>query len=116
MSSVRMLLEKVSYLQEDVRYPKHSGRRGKQLSLPYWLYEQLYEARNTFLHGNPLRATPLSPENSSANLFWLAPLLFRLALTGFLELLPTAAPPDYCDEGDEYYQGIIESALQKAVT
>ncbi len=55
-------------------------------SLPCWLYGKLYRARCDFLHGNPLQAKPLIPKGSKESLLWLAPSLYRLALTGFLGL------------------------------
>jgi len=50
------------------------------------MYGELYQARNDFLHGNRVSVRTLSPKGSQDGLFWLAPLLYRLALTGFLKL------------------------------
>ena len=41
------------------------------------------------LHGNPLGAKPLY-KGSKVSLFWLAPSLYRLALTGFLDMPPVS--------------------------
>jgi hypothetical protein len=54
--------------------------------LPCWIYGKLYQARNHFLHGNPIPKNALSPKGTKDGLFWLAPSLYRLALTGFLDL------------------------------
>jgi hypothetical protein len=54
--------------------------------LPCWIYGKLYQARNNFLHGNPIPKRALSPKGTKNGLFWLAPSLYRLALTGFLDL------------------------------
>jgi hypothetical protein len=54
--------------------------------LPCWVYGKLYQARNHFLHGNPIPKNALSPKGTKNGLFWLAPSLYRFALTGFLSL------------------------------
>ena len=50
-----------------------------------WLYGLLYQARNNFLHGNPVAAKSLRLP-SKRNLIEIAAPLFRMALAGFLRL------------------------------
>jgi hypothetical protein len=67
----------------------------------------------------------LSPVNAKGGLFWLAPLLYRLALTGFLDLsfekrIPNRKNPQelgkYIADRMEFnsYQATIERALLRA--
>ena len=88
---VYLLLEKVSYLDRNLgrkRYAAYAGRRKPwpRRALPCWLYGKLYRARCDFLHGNPISARLLTPKGLKVSLFWLAPALYRLVLTGALEL------------------------------
>jgi hypothetical protein len=88
------LFERVSYLDRNVGQRRYAAFMNQDRNknpwprrpLPCWLYGKLYQARCDFLHGNPLGAKPLYPRGSKVNLFWLAPSLYRLALTGFLGL------------------------------
>lgn len=92
LRSVYPLFERVSYRDRNVgrcRYCAYMGRsnqRSARRPLPCWLYGRLYQARCKFLHGSPVQASLLHPKNSKASLFWLAASLYRLALTGFLDL------------------------------
>lgn len=54
--------------------------------LPSWLYHQLNDARNDFLHGNPIQKRPLHIPGSELNLLNFAAPLYRMALTSFLDL------------------------------
>jgi hypothetical protein len=54
--------------------------------LPCWIYGELYKARNDFLHGNPVTAERLTVRPSQRSLYIYAAPLYRLALTGFLDL------------------------------
>jgi hypothetical protein len=65
---------------------KRAGLKLARYPLPCWIYGKLYQARNHFLHGNPIPKNALSPKGTKNGLFWLAPSLYRLALTGFLDL------------------------------
>ncbi|MGO9392324.1 hypothetical protein [Rhodoblastus sp.] len=65
---------------------KKAGLKPVRYRLPCWIYGKLYQARNHFLHGNPIPKKALSPKGTKNGLFWLAPSLYRLALTGFLDL------------------------------
>lgn len=74
-----------------------------------------------------MRTSLLSPNNSKVGLFWLAPSLYRLALTGFLDLSfknrigneknPQKLGKYIAEEmRAKKYQGIIERALLTART
>ena len=81
------LFEAVSYLDPKLMHRKYAadnaGRKSvPRRSLPCWIYGKLCHARNKFLHGNPITAKTLRPKG--IKLFWLAPSLYRLALTGAL--------------------------------
>ena len=52
-----------------------------------WIYGKLFQARNHFLHGNRVTIKTLSPTGTKDGLFWLAPSLYRLGLSGFLNLV-----------------------------
>jgi hypothetical protein len=86
------LLERVSYLDRKVRRRKYVAYAGSAKKpwphrpLPCWLYGRLYRGRNAFLHGNPVSPKTLQPRDLKVSLFWLAPSLYRLALTGALNL------------------------------
>jgi hypothetical protein len=128
LSSVYSLLDKVSYQDRNVaarRYAAYHATPHSRRSLPCWLYGELYQARNDFLHGNPIGARALYPGNPNVSLFWLAPSLYRLALTGFLKMSVPNKPPKCGDaharsEYMDYFitqghtQGIIERALLRA--
>lgn len=118
LHTVYPMLEKVAYFN-----PKHSKKRyaayvnrnkpWPRRTLTCWLYGKLYKARCDFLHGNPVSPKTLNPASLKDSMFWFAPDLYRLALTGFLDLkLKTG------DDASHYrrlqYQREIERALWKA--
>ena len=57
-------------------------------NLGCWIYGEIYRVRNDFLHGNPVNAKSLIVKRSGRNLFSYASILYRMALTGFLDLRP----------------------------
>jgi hypothetical protein len=105
--TVYPLLEGVTYCDRKVgsrRYAAYipGSKKGKNKKqqvkeprrpLPCWIYGKLYEARNDFLHGNRVSVKTLSPTGTKDGLFWLAPSVYRLALTGFLKLLVDRKAP-----------------------
>ncbi|MGO9254766.1 MAG: hypothetical protein ACLQU1_00460 [Bryobacteraceae bacterium] len=110
---VYSLLEQVSYVERSVaerRFVAYKSKSQRRV-LPCWLYGKLYQARCDFLHGNPVRKDRLNFTGAEASLFWIAPCLYRLAVTGFLKLPPMQAPPGrfFTDP-----QSIIERALLRA--
>ena len=131
LTSVYPLFERIAYQDRDVggrRYAAYMGRSKRprpRRSLACWLYGKLYQARNRFLHGSPVRSSLLSPYKSRVGLFWLAPSLYRLALTGFLDVSFKKRVPDankaekmaaYIAEEMRFtkYQEIIERALLRS--
>jgi hypothetical protein len=98
--TVYRLFEGVHYCNRSVGRPKYAahvperekarrkkaGLRPIRYPLTSWIYGKLYQTRNDFLHGNPIPKNALSPKGTKNGLFWLAPSLYRLALTGFLDL------------------------------
>jgi hypothetical protein len=74
------------------------------------LYGELDKARNAFIHGNPLDSNILVPERG---LFWLAPCLYRLALTSHLKLTMAHKEPDESSEElpSENHQEMVERAI-----
>lgn len=117
LQTVYPLLERVAYLNPKMsrkRYIAHMGRAKKpwpRRPLTCWLYGELYKARNDFLHGNPVSPKTLSPRTLDQSLFWFAPGLYRLALTGFLGLSVSKTDPSYVEV--RQYQSAIERALMK---
>lgn len=55
---------------------------------PCWIYGEIYRVRNDFLHGNPVNAKSLTVKRSGRNLFSHAGILYRMALSGFLDIKP----------------------------
>ncbi len=68
------------------RKNKKQNVKEPRRSLACWIYGELYQARNDFLHGNRVSVKTLSPKGPQDGLFWLAPSVYRVALTGFLKL------------------------------
>ena len=94
---------------------------------PRCLYRRLHDARNDFLHGNPVESGQLSPPGTQANLFQLAAPLYRMALTAFLDL-GYKKPHDLGESVEEMareiteklclgdYQDDFEEAIASSVT
>lgn len=100
-------------------------RKKTRGNLPRFVYGQLYEARNAFLHGNEVSHAILRPKNSKSLLFHLAPPLYRLALTSVLQIRRTDPIPPmsdakafgkYISEDMDYYEGqhMVERAILRA--
>lgn len=94
---------------------------GTPQPLPCWLYGELHQARNDFLHGNEIKSSHLSAP-SGRNIFYYASILYRMALAGYLGLQWTKPMPSsedakafgtYIAEQLEYksYQRLFERAL-----
>lgn len=72
------------------------GKTKVKRTLASWLYQALYDCRNNFLHGNPVKRDDLILTVSGRTIFEYAAPLYRLALTAFLPLtfgraMPTAS-------------------------
>jgi hypothetical protein len=102
------------------RHKKMKGRRFKPTSsktkrnLGCWIYGEIYRVRNDFLHGNPVDQKSLIVKRSGRNLFSYASILYRMVLTGFLDLKPPATnPAEWSRARFDFYsnQGDIEEAL-----
>ena len=99
--TVYLLFENITYCDEKVgrrRYaayvPKWKKDQNKKKKtkeprrpLPCWIYGKLFQARNHVLHGNRVTIKTLSPTGTKDGLFWLAASLYRLGLSGFLNLV-----------------------------
>lgn len=85
----------------DPVYEPHKYKPGQpKRALPVWLYGAMNHARNDFIHGNaidPLRLI-VSPGKRPLHLY--TALLYRMALTAFLDLKP---PPVVPSEGETEY-------------
>jgi hypothetical protein len=84
--TVSALLEKVQWLDANLVTAVHtiSGKPPQQKQLATWICRKVYDARNDFLHGNDVDAAVLNLKKRPVTDF--AACLFRLALTGFLDL------------------------------
>lgn len=116
LQTVYPLLEKVAYLNPRLsrkRYVAYMGGKKPwpRRPLTCWLYGELYKARNDFLHGNRVSPKTLSPRTLDQSLFWFAPGLYRLALTGFLGLSVPKADLSFIDT--RQYQNAVERAILK---
>jgi hypothetical protein len=84
-------------------------------NLGCWVYGEIYRVRNHFLHGEPVSPQSLIVKRSKRNLFSYAPMLYRMLLTGFLEL-PEPATVQSVEWSRERFdlisnQGDIEEAI-----
>jgi hypothetical protein len=72
---------------KEAKYEAHGYKDTKVLEpLPAWTYGEIYQARNDFLHGNPLDPSRLRVKTSGRTLFHYTSLLYRMALTAYLDL------------------------------
>jgi hypothetical protein len=118
------ILEKVQWNLTECKekvYEAHGFKPGQQKrNLPCWIYGVIYNARNQYLHGNPISNDTLVVPQSKRNLFEYAPILYRMALAGFLGLNWTELEPTEAEKLADYrkrwfyyrhYQGDMEAAL-----
>ena len=65
---------------------KYRGREHK-VNLPQKLYKELYDTRNDFLHGEPVKINRLFPfkNNKLPGITRFAPLIYKVALLSFLK-------------------------------
>lgn len=85
-SIVSALLERVKWLDAKLATASHTipGKPPQQKQLAIWIYKKVYDLRNDFLHGNEVKGSALNLNGKPITDF--AACLFRLALTGFLDL------------------------------
>jgi hypothetical protein len=82
-------LEAIRWANNDCTRPTHpaysAGRPPQDRILACWIYGELFKARNDFAHGNPVDADRLKLPSGRYLHYYAAPL-YRMALTGFLDL------------------------------
>src|SRR4029077_4777852 len=85
-ATVSAKLESVKWLNAKLSAAVHSipGRNSQKRQLATWVCKKVYDLRNDFLHGNDVEAAALMISGKVAIDF--AACLYRLALTGFLDL------------------------------
>jgi hypothetical protein len=84
--TVSALLERVKWLDPRLAAATYTipGKASQHKRLAAWICRRIYDLRNDFLHGNDVEASALKLNGKSVIDF--AACLFRLALTGFLDL------------------------------
>lgn len=97
LAAVYGALDKVDYATDALKRKRYwaydpAAKRKTRTILARRIYNELYDRRNAFLHGNPVKASSLL--FNRASLLNLAPSLFRMALTQVLDLrFRENAPP-----------------------
>ena len=110
------------WLNPSTRPRAPANQSNKKRILACWIYGKLYTARNNYLHGNPVTDDDLVVKDSKRLLLPYAAVLYRMALTDFLDLcFREKAPPqadakafdDYEERkfGFQKYQMDMEAAL-----
>lgn len=102
LSKVFELIENISWINKRLGYRHYRIKYRKQTTyrnLGCWLYQWIHSCRNAFMHGNPVEISTLKIPKSERPLFHHAAVLYRLALTSFLnlawdELTPTSDDPE----------------------
>jgi hypothetical protein len=94
-ATVADMIQKVKWFDPALNAAAHTVVTGKQASqrqLATWVYKQIYDLRNDYLHGNDVGGSSLMLNNKPVIDF--AACLYRLILTGFLDLeFREPAPP-----------------------
>jgi hypothetical protein len=86
------LLERYQWNDKKVRrrsYKIQYQQKNLGANILQKLYKELYDTRNDFLHGNPVKVARLYPfKNKKLNpITWFAPLIYKVGLMSFLEKL-----------------------------
>ena len=123
LESVLKLLGRARWCRKELRVKRRQKERqrpprGHFLPIPktyvQHLYRRLYDARNDFLHGNPVNAKKafLGPSTRNSLSIQVAPLIYATALEVFLQPLSAPKRPDFQEVIREAF-GInpLESAL-----
>ncbi len=126
-STVSGLLESVKWHDQKLAVPTHtiSGRTPQLKQLATWVCRRIYDLRNDFLHGNDVDGKALLLNGKPVIDF--AACLYRLALTGFLDLhfnltMPPAeqseAVAQFISQRREFlkFQSAFEIAVATAVS
>jgi len=83
------LMDKYDWLHKDIKRRKYvikyAGKR-RNVNLIQKLYRELYDTRNAFLHGNPVKPDRLRPFRNKKiqHITRFAPLLYKVALLSYL--------------------------------
>ena len=83
------LLERVPWIDKKCghrRFESGTKKKSVRRNLACWIYREFNTCRNNFLHGNPVEISDLKIRQSGRNLISIAPTLYRLGLTSFLDL------------------------------
>jgi hypothetical protein len=110
----------------DAIYEPHKYKPSQpKRRLPVWLYGAMNHARNDFLHGNPIDPMRLIVAPGKRPLHLYSALLYRMALTAFLDLKP---PPQVKKDGESdydahwrnmhefgWYQSNVEAAIATVI-
>ena len=114
---VKELLETQTWSNSEMRdckYPVTSRKACVNVNLVVALYWELYQARNDFLHGNPVSRNRLFPFRNAKRppLLHLAPLIYKAGLLGFLKRFQSPADQLQQDLGEF---DLCNPAWEKAV-
>ncbi len=91
-SAVYDLLDQATWFQPELATSTYEPngfekiRPRRQRTLPVWLYGELHRIRNDFLHGNPITDARMIVAPAKRPLHLYAPLLYRMALSAFLNI------------------------------
>ncbi|MEO9336998.1 hypothetical protein ABFT80_06120 [Mesorhizobium sp. SB112] len=94
-------------LTELVHKVQMSRSSSRMVAAPGFLYDQLYRARNRFLHGEPVDWTDLH-SSTGHPLLGVAPILFSMALRAFLGI---GSSPEIPDDKREFSVEDLAEAL-----
>lgn len=111
LKEVYALFERVAWLDPRCghrRYKTRLGTNSARRNIACWIYNQIYVCRNNFLHGNPVKDSDLKTRRSGRSLIMLAPPLYRLGLTSFLDLSMKGDPPPM-DDADAFAEFLTRS-------
>jgi hypothetical protein len=98
LAQVEWITPKLTIQDREVTYKKKTI----QTNLAGTIYWHLYNARNKFIHGDPVTIDTLMLEKCRKQVQWFAAPLFRLALTAFLDL---RSPQKWTDAANEQELG-----------
>ena len=106
------LLDRAHWTQAQGSTKKTHGERNPDgwRGIPSWLYLRLYDARNNYLHGNPVSPESLRLPGTDRVVADFAAPLYRIALTAFLGL----RPPDVeslAPDSPELKQALVENVV-----
>ena len=85
--------------------------KSHRVNLVQKLYYQIYNARNSYIHGNPVKMKDVTPwgKTNRHPLYVFAPLIFKVALISRTDI------NYYLDDNDKVFnQMLIEAALLRS--